>query len=41
MSGRDPERSIMARVAFAAFFYGFAGLLLVLGLAPVWSRWFR
>lgn len=41
MNDRDPDRAILARIAFAAFFYGFTGLLVVLGLTPVWSRWFR
>lgn len=41
MSNRDPERVMLARVAFAAFFYGFIGLLLVLALTPIWSEWFR
>lgn len=41
MSDPKPDRAIMARVAIGAFVYSFIGLLLVLGLAPVWAGWFR
>lgn len=33
MKDRDPDRAILARVALSAFVYGFAGMILVLGLA--------
>lgn len=41
MSDPKPERAMMTRVAIGAFVYAFVGVLLVLGLTPVWSRWFR